>query len=100
MQKVREGVKSLIFTIFTKNAAVRGAKRSQTTLIMSAQVQPQGPYIVAGNRLAFALACALEARGCTLSSVIIMDDNPLWFDRREVGVFCPRAVLPQLILIN
>ncbi|KAG1660592.1 hypothetical protein FOA52_003023 [Chlamydomonas sp. UWO 241] len=48
------------------------------------KVQPQGPYIVAGNRLAFSVAVELEARGCTVASVINMDDNLLWFDRAEV----------------
>lgn len=47
-------------------------------------VQPKGPYIVAGNRLAYALAYAMEQQGDELQRLIILDDNHLWFDRAVV----------------
>lgn len=47
-------------------------------------VQPKGPYIIAGNRLAFALAHTLESQGDELQRLIIIDDNHLWFDRALV----------------
>jgi hypothetical protein len=70
-RKEREGEKE-VFAVITPLSS------------LPQQVQPKGPYIIAGNRLAFAMAYKMQQAGDEIQRLIILDDNHLWFDRSLV----------------